>query len=232
MSYRIPKRPAPSAEPQSPPLPLPPTNEAKVSKKRGPRSQASRLKMRQRAEARGYIDDLSAKRSHQLDQREAAAKASSERLQRERAQLCAIAARKDAEVKQAHRAKEAALAQARRAERWAQEHVHGEEGEVLSYNQYRVSLRSKMTGFGADPLAATRASIQVEAQQLTRFDVNPAVRALSILDVKTQVWYIGRDGSVVPAVIAAVHSAKPPFYTLAFEEGGERETTRERVVPM
>ena len=58
------------------------------------------------------------------------------------------------------------------------------------------------------------------------------MRALSILDVKTQVWYIGRDGSVVPVVIAAVHSAKPPFYTLACEEGGERETTRERVVPM
>ena len=111
--YRIPKRAPHLAELDPPPLPPASTAITKVKKQRGPRSQAKRLEMRQRAEARGYIDDLSAKRSRQLDQREDAAKASSERLQRERAELCAIAARKDAEVKLAHRAKEAALAQAR-----------------------------------------------------------------------------------------------------------------------
>ena len=230
MTYRIPKRAATSAEPPQPPLPPPSMALAKV-KKRGPRSHASRLQLRQRAEARGYMDDLSAKRSHQLHQREATLKAISERLQREQAELRAREARKEEEIKLARRAKQAALAQACRAERWAKEHVHGEEGEVLPHEKYRVSLRSKMIGFGASPAAATRAAIQVEAQQLARFDVNPAVRALSILEVKTWVWYICKDGNVVPAVIAAVHAAKPPFYTLSFEEGGERETIRERMVP-
>ena len=101
----------------------------------------------------------------------------------------------------------------------------------LRGDMYRVSLRAKMIGFGADPIAATRAAIQVEAQQLARFDMNPAVRALSILPEKTQVWYITKDDNVRPAVIIAVHSAAPPFYTVAFEEGGERETLRERLVP-
>ena len=107
------------------------------------------------------------------------------------------------------------MAQAYRAERWANKRARtcmARKARCSLHEKYRVSLRSKMIGFGASPAAAMRAAIQVEAQQLARFDVNPAVHALSILEVKTWVWYICKDGNVVPAVVAAVHAGKPPFF--------------------
>ena len=225
--YRIPKRAPPSAEPS-----LPPTSTVAKAKQRGPRSLAKRLEMRQRGVARGYVDDSTAQLAHQVRQREAALKWDRERLQHDLIQQRARDARNHDELKQAQRAREAALAQARRAERWAQEHVHGEEGEILPRDRLRDSLRSKMISMGATPDAATRASIQVEVQQLARFNVNPVVRGLSILPVNTQVWYMVSDYNVRPAVITNVHSAVPPFYTVSFEEGGQpRETIREKLVP-
>lgn len=204
---------------------------ATPKKKVRKRSPAKRAEKRERDIAGGYTDDYTAKRHASLATLAAKLHVEAQQQQQARASMRAREAGFEREMQERERAAAAVLARGQRSERWAQQYVHGEEGEVLPRERYRVSLQAKMVAIGATEAAATRAACQVEAQLLSSVDPSPTVRALSVLPVQSQVWYIQPDKSVLPAVIIAVHTGVPPYYTIAFEDGRERETLRHKLVP-
>ena len=196
------------------------------------RSPANRAAYRERAVARGYTDDHTAKRHAALATTAAKLRVEAQQQQQAKASLRAREAAFDREIQERERAAAAVFARGQRSERWAQQYVHGEEGQILPRDLKRNSLRARMIEMGAVPADATRAALQVELQLLARFNTNPTVRDLSILPVKAPVWYITNDENVIPATVSAVHhEVVPPSYTIAFEGGAQRDTIREKLVP-
>ena len=219
--------------PAPPPAPQPAAKERKSGRKR---SAAGIAKRKQRGVSHGFVAE---KRERELTEREAQVEAGhqqnmhdSEQLVRERAALRAREADDDKKNKQLRRDAASAIARGHRCERWADELVHGETGEIRSPEARMISLRAQMMDAGASPQAATRAAAQVRAQRLTSVDPDPNVRALSVLHTGMHCWFISTDGKIAEATITAVHSDVPPYYTISFENGHERNTLRSNLIPM
>ena len=68
------------------------------------------------------------------------------------------------------------LKRSARAEAWAHEHVHGEEGEILLPEAACDAMRARMEDMGASTQQASRAAVQMRAQQLARSDPSPGAR--------------------------------------------------------
>ena len=235
--FKVPRRePASAHAPADAPVAAPTMTDASAKTRRNREKRVSKgSKYTQRGIERGYTLQARLKRQHlemECKARELAAKEKQLSTQGQQlliAQQCA-----DAETKRQRREAAATLASGRRSQEWANRLVsmHGEDGEIITPNARAASLQALMDDtYGRNSLEARRAFLAVEAQRFTSISPNSTVRELPVLPVKANVWYISDDGNPVPASVVAVHTGIPPYYTVQFESGRERETIRAKLVP-
>ena len=136
------------------------------------------------------------------------------------------------ETKRQRREAEAKATQGLAYTKWANEFVHGEEGEILEGRMGRsISTMARLLDTGLlDPAEASRAAAAKELQAC----MPPA--QLPVLEKGASVWYTKPkgDGDMVPATITAVHTEVAiPYYTIKIDGAeGERQTERVNVVSM
>ena len=202
-------------------------------------------KRQQRTLARGYLQSRGAE-SRMIQREDAAARALAAAAEDSRA---AVLVRREAErlSREAERLSRDAHARSRRsarAEAWAHEHVHGEEGEILPPEAACDAMRARMEDMGASTQQASRAAVQMRAQQLARSDPSPGARyAVDALPQGTVVWYQGgrqEQQAIMPARVVSVEAVGEGKFSYAvqldgptgLEDGPVRHTVRERLVPM
>jgi hypothetical protein len=237
-TYRIGRALPALPSPPPPPQPQPQPQEPKKSRKR---SLEGRARWRQRDISIGHVNNLADRRECVLHNREAAAAKVEKELEEKgkavQQQRAALRAREDRddEVTMQQRHEAVALARqaasvmerGRRCEKWANEFVLGEEGEILPTPGRRmVAAAARMLDTGhIDRSGALHAAVvsEIEAQ------ADPC--NLSLLSVGSQVWYL-HGSSFIPVTVVAVHpEGQPPFYTIRFDNGHERQTVREKLSP-
>ena len=127
------------------------------------------------------------------------------------------------QTKERCREAQAAVARGRRCEAWANELVHGEEGELLATAVDRATSKAAvLRDAGVDAAISRRVAVAEQAQSND-----------SVLAKGTRAWYTGWNSMAMHKVtVVAVHYDDPPepYYTVCFEDlgGGERSghTTR------
>lgn len=218
-NYRISKR---SAQP-SLPQPEPPA-EPHLSRKE---------RRKQRDERRGWGKD-SCNRSQagltkrMANLREGAIKVESaqkqvaareQQLSDERAWLMQISRNKFREAG-------AAKAEARKATVWANNLIRTELGG--SKLSHALALEARLVDTGLVDLPAARRAVAAK-------DVQDGTDqgSLSVLPTGASVWHFDAEGRPSPATIVSVHCDEaPPYYTVAFDNGHERQTERGKLVCM
>ena len=144
-----------------------------------------------------------------------------------RAQL----AKAEEQARESKRSGMAAMARGGRVERWCDDFVLGEEGEIVE-EPLRLAVqtlaRSLDVGFVGGAAAAGKATLAREQErQLPEAE-------LSELMCGASVWYVREGGSLVPAVVTQVdrHVGEASSYVVRFEEGRERSVERRKLVPV
>ena len=115
----------------------------------------------------------------------------------------------------------------RRCEKWANEFVLGEDGEILPTPGRRmVASTARMLETGH---VNRSTALRTAAVRETELQADPG--ELSVLAKGSQAWY-ARMSSFIPVTIVGVHpEEQPPFYTIRFDNGHERQTEREKLSP-
>ena len=125
---------------------------------------------------------------------------------------------------------DAIAARGRACETWANQMVHGEEGEVLPTPLARsVSMAAMFRDKGVDPLTARRVAVAKESA-VAKGAMN------AVLAKGSKAWYTGWNRMAMMCVtIKEVHyDDDPPYYTVNFDGPGkgERQVGRDNLVPM
>lgn len=122
---------------------------------------------------------------------------------------------------------DAAKAQAKRE--WAHAHslIHSEldDGKLSR----ALALEAKLIDTGYVDLQAARRAVAAKFAQ-----DGVEISRLSVLPKGINVWHFDGDGRPSPAKISSVglDEDKVPYYTIMFDKGHERDTERDRIVPM
>lgn len=236
-AYRIQKTQAVQPEQVALPQPAQPQEPCKKRK----RSVGKRAQHRERGIARGFVSNPEDRRECVLQGREAAAAALEKKNQEEMKavaqQRAALRARelRDHEVtsQQWHEAATlarnaaSAIERGRRSEKWANEFVLGEDGEILPTPARRmVASAARMLETGH---VNRSTALRTAAVRETELQADPG--ELSLLSMGSQAWY-ACESLFIPVTIVGVHQEEqPPFYTIRFDSGYERQTLREKLTP-
>ena len=111
----------------------------------------------------------------------------------------------------------------------------GESGRVLGTGAAeeeaakRLALETRLVDTGYVDLPAARRAV---AAKFAQDDVDSS--RLSVLPKGIDVWYFDSGGRPSPAKISRVDldDDQVPYYTIVFDNGHERDTERNRMVPM
>lgn len=226
--YRISKKPRieiieqPASEHEAPPSTRRERRHAKWVAKGCPRPQVAQLKLKHSEDLKKMEQEKEAQLQRQRKEfRERERKSEREKEIELQKQVHAL----NQERKRLIREADAAKLRGLNCEKWANEMVHGEKGQVLETAMARaISLRATMEDRLVDSQSAVHAAVDMEMQAQT------AVNKLPELSVGVNVWYLvkGEAGRMVPATVVhrECEGEGPVDYVIKFDNGNERSTVR------